>query len=108
MKRKETFEVIIRRSFESDGSGEYATTEQTQASYLASTELLEDYSEIYAGGLIETVVKFLDRNGVNGLNSLCEAIERLGETNDKDGNATVFMGPLFDTALQILYDEKHP
>jgi len=99
MEFKNTFEVVVRNVAEFDVHGEYPTVEATEARSVASTRSDEKFSEVYAGGLIATVVKFLDKNGVDALSSLCYAIEQLG-ADDGTGNATVFMDLLYDPACQ--------
>jgi hypothetical protein len=58
------------------------------------------------GGLIETIVEFLENNGVDALSSLCHAIESLGQSANKDGEATVWMGPLYDPACDYLRESR--
>lgn len=105
MRTKRTFEVIIRQVTEF-GYTDYPTISAKEERQVASTELNEKFCEIYAGSLISTVLKFLEDNGVDALKSLCHAIESLGEVGDDEGHATVFMGPLYDPACDVVRGEK--
>jgi hypothetical protein len=94
-KRKRKFEVIMRVTefFDDD---DYQVLD-SQESRKEVTCVENSFSTIYAGGFIENLVKFFDSHGVDGLESLCEAIESLGQ-GDENGDAIVWMGPLYDPA----------
>ena len=104
-KSKVTFEVIVKRIWEG-GDDDYPTIEAKEARTVVSTAIPEKFDPIFAGGLIHTVLQFLEENGVDALQSLCEAIESVGQVNDENGQATVFMGELFDVAQKIRYPKS--
>jgi hypothetical protein len=51
--------------------------------------------------VVADFIEFLEVNGFDALQCLCQAIESLGAENDEEGNATVFMDSLYDAACEI-------
>jgi hypothetical protein len=96
-KPKRKFEVVMRvTQFFDDGDYQVVDSKELRKEVTCTDS---SFSTIYAGGFIEDLVKFFDTHGVDGLKSLCEAIESLGQ-GDENGEASVWMGPLYDPACE--------